>query len=321
MLVLGLDVGGTASRAVLADAAGDPLGYGVAGGGNPTAYPTEQAASAVGTALVAALAGQDPAAVHACVIGLAGGGRLADPAVRAVFDAVWRDAGLRCEPILAGDTEVAFAAGTPEPDGTVLIAGTGAAAAMIRDHRNVRTADAYGWLIGDEGSGFWLGRAAVHATLRVLDGHAPARVLDGLVLDAFAVSGRRPDRGGLIDAVYAAPPVTLARLAPLVDAAARAGDPVATGLVDAAAERLVATLAAVRADDTGPIVLAGGLLAGGGAVAEAVRDRMAHQWTAPALVAAGAYAGASGAAWLALRELPEVSGPAAAAAHASLTGG
>ena len=140
-------------------------------------------------ALRAALAGIDPRRVNASVIGVAGVSALRTPPVAARFGQVWADAGLTCDPGYAPDLEVAFAAGTPEPDGSVLVAGTGATAGAVTGHRLTRTADGHGWLLGDDGSGFWLGREAVRATLRTLDAGEPPGRLVGSVLRELAAAG------------------------------------------------------------------------------------------------------------------------------------
>ena len=200
MFVLGLDVGGTSSRALLLDASGRRVGYGKAAGGNPAAHGTEVAAANIGRALEPALRGVDPGQVAGAVIGMAGAGALE----RAVFDLMWASAGLRPVPRVTGDLGIAFAAGTAEPCGTVLIAGTGAIAARIEDGEPAVIADGLGWLLGDEGSGFWLGREAARVVARGLSrGEAGGR-LTGLVAGALldgeslpdAVQGARPrDRG------------------------------------------------------------------------------------------------------------------------------
>ena len=167
-LALGGDLGGTSTRIVVVGPDGREHGRGITGGGNPTTDPAG-AAAAFGDALRAALSGVDAARVKASVVGVAGGSALRTPAVATHFDRVWTEAGLTCDPGYVPDLEVAFAGGTPAPDGAVLVAGTGAAAGSLTDHRLTRTADGHGWLLGDDGSGFWLGREAVRATLRTLD--------------------------------------------------------------------------------------------------------------------------------------------------------
>src|ERR671914_20747 len=178
----GVEVGLGADGAPRSAAA---VGRTVTGGGNPISHPAGAAAALAG-ALGAALAGVDPGRVQASVIGVAGGSALRTPPVAARFGQVWTDAGLTCDPGYAPDLEVAFAAGTPEPDGSVLVAGTGATAGAVSGRRLTRTADGHGWLLGDDGSGFWLGREAVRAALRTLDAGEPPGPLVGAVLRELA---------------------------------------------------------------------------------------------------------------------------------------
>ncbi|WP_428964707.1 N-acetylglucosamine kinase [Micromonospora fluostatini] len=313
-VLVGLDVGGTSTRALAVTRTGERLGTGRGGGGNPTSHGAERAADEILTALRGALATVDPTRVRAGTIGLAGAGRLlADPDGRAAFDRAWHAAGLRCPYTVLGDALVAYASGTARPDGTVLIAGTGAIAAEVRHLRLDRTADGHGWLLGDAGSGFWLGREAVRRLLADLDrAHAPgdlaAQVLTALTGSPEVASRPRRTVDAVVQAVTRRPPVELARLAPLVVAAAHRGDPVAGALITEAAEHLAATVARIRPPDAAdPVVLAGGLLTGDTPLAAAVRAELTRRWPRTPLLTAGD--GAAAAAWLAARELPDVTDP------------
>ncbi|MEW2384759.1 BadF/BadG/BcrA/BcrD ATPase family protein [Micromonospora sp. NPDC047707] len=315
-VVVGLDVGGTSTRATAVTLDGERLGTGRAGGGNPTSHGAEAAARELRAALRAALSGVDPARVRAGVVGLAGAARLlADPDGRAAFDRAWHDAGLRCPYAVHGDALVAYASGTAAPDGTILIAGTGAIAARVRDLRLDRVADGHGWLLGDAGSGFWLGREAVRGVLADLDrGTAPgplgAAVLRDLLGSAEVAPRSRDTVDTLIQAVTRRPPVELARLAPLVTTAAVDGEPVARRLLDEAALHLAESTARIRpAGERTPIVLGGGLLTGGTPLAATVRAEVRRRWPDAPVHPAGD--GAAAAAWLAARDLPEVTDPAA----------
>ncbi|MEU4642759.1 BadF/BadG/BcrA/BcrD ATPase family protein [Micromonospora sp. NPDC023814] len=315
-VVVGLDVGGTSTRAAALSLDGRRLGTGRAGGGNPTSHGAERAAGELLAALREALADVDPTRVRAGTIGLAGAGRLlADPAGRDAFDRAWRDAGLRCPYDVHGDALVAYASGTASPEGTVVIAGTGAIAAQVRELRLDRVADGHGWLLGDAGSGFWLGREAVRRLLADLDrGQAPGRLATAVLTELMGsaeVAPRPRDTGdALIQAVTRRPPVELARLAPLVVAAAVDGEPVARGLIDEAATHLAESTARIRpAGDASPIVLGGGLLTGDTPLAAAARAEVAQRWPDAVLRSAGD--GAAAAAWLAARDLPEVTDPVA----------
>lgn len=321
-LVLGLDIGGTATRALVATEQGERLGSGQGPGGNPTSHGAERSAAALLTALRQALAGVDPGRVRAATLGVAGGHRLAsDPQARSAFDAAWRAAGLRCPYTIVSDALVAYAAGTAAMAGTVLIAGTGAIAAAVRDGALDRIADGHGWLLGDAGSGFWLGREAVRSALSELDrqsllGQLSTMVLVELLGSAEITPRPRDTVAALVQRVNAAPPVALAALAPLVMRGYGESDPTAIALVAAAADHLVSTVHVVReAGEDTPIVLAGGLLAVDCPLGIEVRGRLAGAWPAAPRPSAGD--GAAAAAWLATRDLPHAD-PADAHLHARL---
>jgi N-acetylglucosamine kinase-like BadF-type ATPase len=308
-LVLGGDLGGTSTRILVVGADGREVGRGTAGAGNPVSNPAG-AAEALGDALAAALTGVDPGRVRASVIGVAGLSALRTPPVAARFGRVWTAAGLTCDPGYAPDLEVAFAAGTPEPDGSVLVAGTGATAGAVVGQRLARTADGHGWLLGDDGSGFWLGREAVRAALHTLDtGERPGRLVgsvlreldaDGAGDEVPSASARRGDRRRewVIQTVNSRPGVELSALAPLVSAAYREGDPQARSIVDRAATALLATLGRIRDPaETTPIVLAGSLTSGTSPVGSTLRRLLPTRFAGPVRQARS---GVGGAAWLAL---------------------
>jgi N-acetylglucosamine kinase-like BadF-type ATPase len=310
-LVIGLDVGGTSTRALVASLTGERRGSGRARGGNPTSHGGDRAAARILVALREALVGVDPADVRAGTIGLAGAGRLlADPAASAALAAAWREAGLRCAYLVVGDALAAYAAGTPEPDGTVLIAGTGAIAAAVRGHRLEHVADGHGWLLGDAGSGYWIGRAAVRTALADLDarrtlGPLSRAVLTELLGRVEAAADPRETVDRLVQRANAGPPVALAALTPLVMDAHASGDPAAVRIVGAAARHLVSTVGVVRpAGERTPVVLAGGLLTAATPLALAVDTALATRWPRSPRTLAGD--GAAGAAWLAARTLPGV---------------
>lgn len=241
-LVVGLDAGGTSTRALVLDLEGARLGQGVAGGANPNSHPPSVAAAHIGEALAEALDGLDSRKVRSGVLGMAGASKLSDPAISALFQEAWHRAGLQCPMRVITDCEAAFATGTSSPDGTVLVAGTGSIAGRVAGHRMVAQSGGYGWLIGDDGSAFWLGREAVRATLRLLDLDAP---LEGLATAVLTAAGAR-NRSQLINAVNAQPPIALAQFAPLVSSAYHHGDPEALTIVASAARLLANTASAVR---------------------------------------------------------------------------
>ncbi|RCK70279.1 hypothetical protein DT076_06370 [Desertihabitans brevis] len=296
--VLGLDAGGTSTRCLVADRDGVVLGHGRAGGGNPVSRPPAEAAAQIRAAVAQALEAAPGVDVGAAVFGVAGFAE--DPAAALVLQDSLAGLGLHCPLQVRGDAEIAFAAGTPAPDGTALIAGTGAAASRIEAGREVRAADGWGWLLGDEGSGFWIGREAVRTALRHdRPPHGP------LVAGVLAALGHPVGRAGLIYRVHESPPVALARLAPVVLEAAAAGDALAADVLARAADLLVAAVETVRRpDERTPVVLAGGI-AGTVLVGDRVTERVGRRW--PDAELRRVTSSEAGAAWLAARSIwPEL---------------
>ncbi|GAB2735519.1 BadF/BadG/BcrA/BcrD ATPase family protein [Salinifilum aidingensis] len=321
-LVLGMDIGGTATRAVLADLDGRVRGTGSAGGGNPHSHPLDTALGNIGAAARAALGSAETSAVGAVVLGLAGSTVLTSGDTAEQLHRTCAELGLRCDVAVLTDYEVAFAAGTPAPRGAVLIAGTGAVAARVEQHRAAATAGGHGWLLGDEGSAFWIGREAVRVTLHALDAGSPLGALGRSVLRALgAAPGTEAAPGSAaasaaVAAVHAAPPIRLAELAPLVTDAV-AEDAAARDLVDRAARALADTarLVAPAATD---LVLAGGLTGPDNPVGAALRAELAEPG-GPVLRTAGS--GAAGAAWLAAHRTSAAERADLPALHRRLVGG
>lgn len=324
-IVVGADLGGTSTRVLVAGADGRTLASARAAGGNPTSHGPRPAAAQLVDALRRALDGFDPASVRAAVVGMAGGSALDDPTTARVFAQAVVAAGIGVGAAFVGDAEVAFCSATPLPSGTVLLAGTGATAARMRDRRVDALADGLGWLLGDHGSGFWLGREAVRAALAAVTGTGPSTALAESV--PARLLGRGPGgpvparRSAIIRAVAGRPPVELAALAPLVTEAESAGDPVASEICDAAAAHLLATIGAIRepGEDT-PLVLSGGLVnVPESAVGSRVRKRARARFAGTVLTPVD---GLVGAAWLAVRAArPRASEADLAAVHGRLAAG
>jgi glucosamine kinase len=313
-LALGIDAGGTHTRCLVVDERGCRRGVGTAAGANPNSSGDVSAAFVDALRAVTRRApGDPPPRFASAVVAVAGAGTAGRPAVeRAVRSAAGR-LGIEFDALhVCTDCEAAFAAGSTEPDGTVLIAGTGSIAAAIAGFGIVGRRDGHGYLLGDAGSALWIAAAGVRAVLADLEGAGPSTDLRAPVIAAVRadpVVRARPDAGDLDDAqailaaTYAHPPASLAALAPLVERAAATGDAIAVRIVDDAVAALVRTVAAVRAGP-GPLVVTGGVAAGSGLIGTAVRAALAAEFGAPPRTVADG--GVRGAAALAVRRLPGV---------------
>jgi len=161
--------------------------------------------------------------------------------------------------VLANDALTTHVGALGGASGTVIAAGTGAIA-LGTDHASTWTrADGWGVLLGDSGSGAWVGHQGLSSALRAADGRR-----DGSHLLLEGLSDRYGSVDRLVRAVYSteSPSTILGQFAPVVAEAARNGDLVARAIWANAGRHLAATAAAAALPGK-PISWGGGLFAAG----------------------------------------------------------
>lgn len=138
-------------------------------------------------------------------------------------------------------------------DGGLVIAGTGSSAVLRSDGVNT-SFGGRGFILGDDGSGAWIGRAVWRLALRAFDGLAPpSAFLHGLMEEY----GHDPT--AVIAWARAAPSHVFASYVPRVFAAAQAGDPAATQVIQVAAEAIGELIEALHGRGAARISLVGGM--------------------------------------------------------------
>jgi N-acetylglucosamine kinase-like BadF-type ATPase len=177
---------------------------------------------------------------------------------------------------LTTDAALLLAAGTPHHCGLAVVAGTGSiAVGRTADGRTAR-AGGWGYLLGDEGSGYRITLSALQAIVQAADGRGQCTALTDAVLQRLQIESPR----GLVQTIYggAWDRAALAGLAPLVFASAEAGDAVATRIVAEAADHLAQAAGAVarQLDLQGPaaLALAGGCLLASGRYRRSLVERL-----------------------------------------------
>jgi N-acetylglucosamine kinase-like BadF-type ATPase len=301
---LGVDGGATSTACAVCDDNGRVLGVGHGGPSNHILAPGGEgrARSAVETALRAAetAAGLPPVEFAAAHFGMTGINRHTEAA--RVFERV--AAGLLAARTMHVDNDaaVALAGALACRPGVIVIAGTGSVAFGRDPSDREARAGGWGYLFGDEGSGFAIGLAGVRAALRARDGVAPPTVLEE----------RIPQHGGWrlaeIPILYYEGKIQrsdVAALAPAVTSAAAAGDPVALSVVMDAAEGLAAVAAAVITnlswpDGAVPLAPVGGVFKSGRVILGPLKAALARRAPGAILVPAR-FPPAVGALLLALR--------------------
>src|SRR5919199_3862082 len=185
-LVLGVDGGGTKTRAVVTDADQRVLGKGTAGPSNPLRVGVGQAAAAIREAVdhACAEARVQRADIVAAEIGLAGV-RRAD--VRQRMREALSGLGIHSIEVVT-DADIALFGATDGEPGLVIIAGTGSICCGINSQGKHICAGGWGPLAGDEGSGSWIARKALQAIARACDGRSPETVMAESACSYFNVT-------------------------------------------------------------------------------------------------------------------------------------
>lgn len=261
--VLGLDIGGSSSRARLSEG-GRILAEAEGPGAN---------VATIGPALVerrisALLARLGPVQPAVCCAGSAGA---EVPEARRRMEGLLTRLLPGCRIAVVHDARLVLAAAGLDA-GVALISGTGAVAYGRDHHGREARAGGWGWLIGDDGSAVWIVREAVREVMRRVDAGETAGQLADALLAATRARGARELIGKLHRLREAR---RWAELAGPVFAAAEV-DAGAQAVVMRAAEALSALAETVRTRLSleGPVILAGGLLLNQPRLESELRERL-----------------------------------------------
>jgi glucosamine kinase len=273
-VVIGVDGGGTKTRVLLADDRGSEI-ISVEGTGS-TVRPGQAEKSAVTIASLVREALESSGMSHVrprvLCAGVAGTGR--DPERQALWQALIAQ-DVADDVVVHADASIALDDAFGEGAGILLIAGTGSVAFGRGPTGRFKRCGGWGAVIGDEGSGAWIGRRALSVVTASADGREPATALVGAVLTAAEVE----EVDDLVAWASSATPGTLATLAPAVASAADAGDLRANAILTLAVEELTLHVRALARELFGderaaaPVALAGGLMDRG----STLRRRFEHR--------------------------------------------
>ncbi|MFV0458885.1 MAG: N-acetylglucosamine kinase [Actinomycetales bacterium] len=251
--VIGIDIGGTKTRAIALDDPGAVL-IDISVGTASIQSLGEAGAGLALDELVEALGDVGPRARRV----VAGSAGIDTPAAAQSLTRLLRQRFPGAEVEVVHDTRLLLAAGELDA-GCVLIFGTGSAAWARSPHGESARSGGWGWLLGDEGSGYGLVREAIRHTLREADEARPPSLLAEKLMAAVGVS----EPVDLIGQVYARPGAGVwAAYSPAVMEAVRAGCPAAREVLDLAISAGASEVlrACDRTGIKGPVLLCGGFV-------------------------------------------------------------
>lgn len=274
--LIGADVGGSKTAVSVGDAA-NVRGRALGPGGAVRPGRAIASAATIAETVRKALAAAGSARGSVLVVGAAGAGRESE---RLELEQALRTEALAERVRVTTDIEIALTAAFGEGPGIVVVAGTGSVVLGRDPEGRMLRRGGYGWQMGDEGSGYAIGRAALGAVSRAQDGRSPETALTPVLMEVT----RSLDFSALVRWAASAGPAEVAALAPHVLHTAERGDLVAQGIADYAARELSALV--LRLADEFPtgervgVALMGGMLAEERSLRSAVLEKLG---TEPAL--------------------------------------
>jgi glucosamine kinase len=261
-IFLGIDGGGSKTCCAIGDET-SILGTGTSAGSNLIRVGEAQAREALSAAIrqACAVAKVVPSQIQNTCVGLAGAAQpeITELALRIVSELIPGKIEVVGDMVIA--LEAAFGAGP----GVIVIAGTGSIAYSRNAQGRTARAGGWGFAISDEGSGHWIGRAAVAAAMRACDeykgedGAAPPSLLE-----AALKFWRLKTCDQLVLAANAIPPPDFSALFPVILSLADSGDRIAQEVLSRAGNEL-ANLAIIAMDRlfpqgaTVPVAMSGGV--------------------------------------------------------------
>ncbi|MEM2135785.1 MAG: BadF/BadG/BcrA/BcrD ATPase family protein [Candidatus Jordarchaeaceae archaeon] len=239
MLVLGVDGGATKTVCVVADENFKILGVGLAGSSNYHVVGVEAAQKSVALALKRAIPSKLKNSIDVCCFGIGGLNTKRD---KKIISGFIKPLVAARKHIFVNDVVIAFHAATCGEPGIVMVAGTGSIAYGVNPEGKEGVAGGWGWLIGDEGSAFYIAKKALMCASKAYDGRGKPTSLVELFCSHLKISKFE----NIISKVYEEmKPRDLALLAPLVTQAAQNGDDVAQNILEDAARELALTVKAL----------------------------------------------------------------------------
>jgi N-acetylglucosamine kinase-like BadF-type ATPase len=236
--VVGIDGGGTKTTAEVCTREGELLATAVGAPSNFQVIGVERASEALLCVLqeCCARAGVSLRGVDTIVAGLSGAGREPDQKMmERALKRLARTKGLRLpRTIIESDAMIALEGAFSGKPGIILIVGTGSIA-FGKDERGVIfRAGGWGRILGDEGSGYWIGREALRMVARVLDGDPTETMLLPLLARRYGLTSQQE----IIRKIYREN-FDIASVAPLVIEAAQRNDTIALQIVRESARHVV----------------------------------------------------------------------------------
>lgn len=243
--LIGMDGGGTKTKCVLTDINLNPIYETIGGPSNFLVIGTETVSETILNLLNDCTSSQNISSrdIEAVVLGTTGGGRRNDAEL--LEKKIFEDAKQKSISInkfrVESDARIALEGAFSGKAGSILIAGTGSIMFGKDEAGEIHRVGGFGRYIGDEGSGYRIGRIGLNAVARYFDGRAKSTKIADLLEQEFSISTSEQ----LITEVYRNN-FNIASAAPLVFDAAESGDKIAQRILEDEANELMLHINAMK---------------------------------------------------------------------------
>ena len=255
---IGIDGGGTNSRLLAVDVHGNVIGHVRGRSTNLESNSTSTVMNNL-SALIQSFHDQHFTKYDDC-LGLCFGTAGVDTkASLLTIEDLLRQIPFTCPTKVVNDAHIALYANTLGGPGLMLIAGTGSIGYGINRSGRQKRVGGFGYIVGDEGSAYWVVRQAISAALHAYDGSGPDTILVNALTRALGFN----EFEEIIDFVYRKNKSDLAKLSHVVASAQEDGDAIACAIFDEALSYFKKTVEVLVADlgsDPMPLYKGGGFL-------------------------------------------------------------
>ncbi len=243
--LIGMDGGGTKTKCVLTDIDLNPIYETIGGPSNFLVIGTDKVSETILNLINECVSSQKISVedIEAIVLGTTGGGRRNDAEL--LEKKIFEDAKQKSLTInkfrVESDARIALEGSFSGKAGSILIAGTGSIMFGKDDKGDIHRVGGFGRFIGDEGSGYRIGRIGLNAVARYFDGRSKSTKIADLLEQEFSISSSEE----LITEVYRNN-FNIAAVAPLVFDAAESGDKIAQRILEDEADELLLHISAMK---------------------------------------------------------------------------
>jgi N-acetylglucosamine kinase-like BadF-type ATPase len=261
--IIGMDGGGTKTHGIISDLDGNPFAEVIGGSANFQMLGVDVVARSILKLILELVqkVGCDFHDVKIIVIGLAGAGKEEDKSK--IYNGIVKIANeynLKLPKlIIETDARIALEGALMGGAGIVLISGTGSVMFAKDVNGEIHRVGGWGRFIGDEGSGFTIGREALRAVAKFIDGRGEKTILKDLIFEKFKITDLRE----VVSKIYSGE-FDLASVAPIVMEAGEMGDEIAIKILDDACYELLTHIKAMLGKsnfgERVKLVLMGGVL-------------------------------------------------------------